>query len=307
MNVMVKRKSNYLVHGYGDERKDHKYIRREKGKNGKWIYYYPDEETDNLLDSTLTVTFSNGDKAVVNKKGKITQNLEDAKIFIDRLLKTEKKPIDTDSLKNGENFVKNLFTKVESVLDKKTFETVSDLPVKTTKDVSIEDDISKVNPDYSPDKWSTSNNCAECSLTYDLRRRGYDVEANERKSNDVVTRDIMSDWYDGAELITSSDVVKKATKGEKESVYDYELSEYLGSELTSYGDGARGIFVLQTIGRHAISWEIVNGEPMFIDSQRNVTMTIEEVIKYSSNFEYFRTDNLEVTDEAVKRVRKARG
>ena len=34
-----------LQHAFGKERANHKYIKREKGKNGKWVYYY---DTDQL-------------------------------------------------------------------------------------------------------------------------------------------------------------------------------------------------------------------------------------------------------------------
>lgn len=70
------------MHKKGEEREDHKYIKRE-WKNGKWIYFYP-EDLDkgitnksiirtplnkNNLESTTTLTNT-------TKKTKISSNIE---------------------------------------------------------------------------------------------------------------------------------------------------------------------------------------------------------------------------------------
>ena len=49
---------------------------------------------------------------------------------------------------------------------------------KTTTEQTNDEHQKAVNPNYSPFTYDNSMNCAFCTATYDLRKRGYDVEAN---------------------------------------------------------------------------------------------------------------------------------
>lgn len=148
------------------------------------------------------------------------------------------------------------------------------------------------------------NNCAYCSLAYDLRRRGYDVVANEtidvRNSFGMVTRhggltktDI-SEIYeglrgdnfkslDGDDLLISKKTVKNAL-----------------DTLSAEGEGARGIIAVgwSDFSGHALNYEVHDGKTYIIDSQiGKVYSSLEDIQKYFSNcveISSLRTDNLTI-------------
>ena len=165
------------------------------------------------------------------------------------------------------------------------------MPKPITGDHSINEDMAAVNPYYAGASVpGTTNNCALCSFTYDLRRRGYDVTAKpsiEGNYDDV----LMNDLYEGAHV----DVVRGR---DWYDVYDKAAKKY--------PEGARGVVGAYGVfgGGHAMSWEIHNGKLEIIDAQRNVRSSPEElaVCLFQSNGEFIRTDNLKVRPEGIAKV-----
>lgn len=129
---------------------------------------------------------------------------------------------------------------------------------------SIENDIGTpqlpvCNPNFKKKK-GYDKNCGYCSVTYEMRRRGYDVVANPLNLMYV------NDWeklFDGA---TPKRYVHK-----KGASIAEELSKQL---LDMHEDGARGSIFVQWKGRkigHFFSWEIEGGKVRFIDGQNGNT------------------------------------
>lgn len=102
-----------------------------------------------------------------------------------------------------------------------------------------------------------SLNCATCSLVYDLRRRGFDVDANMTPAMAYAFQTELGVFYKGAELKNRN-----------------SLDEVI-KDLKEMPDGARGCFAGSTIngGGHAIAWEKTDGRVGFHDAQTGQYIT----------------------------------
>ncbi len=178
-----------------------------------------------------------------------------------------------------------------------------DLKLKTEA-TTLDEDMALVNPKYSTNKSQYDENCAKCSLTYDLRRRGYDVTAASEMNNDGSTGLSMSEvaaCYKGAKIRTMDDVLSE----HKNASSMKTVAKYVKQELADCGEGARGTmcFAWQQGGGHAISWEVENGVVVFRDCQTNKKINFDEYANLSSNLNWIRTDDLTPTEEIMKYVK----
>lgn len=162
---------------------------------------------------------------------------------------------------------------------------------KKQREYSIEDDCAAVNEGY-PDEGRTRN-CPYCTLAYDMRRRGYDVEANA-SSIGMNKAEIVKMW-EGAKFESPKKTASTNTPQDN--------SKNLYSELASYGDGARGAFRVtwEKGGGHIMNWENIDGQTYIIDCQSNTVMpewkfsrSVSSGINWDE-VQYFRTDNLELS------------
>ena len=133
-----------------------------------------------------------------------------------------------------------------------------------------------------------SNNCYDCSLAWEARRRGYDVEA--QYDPNAGTDEEISSFYKGVESYRNSDgtinvninsgwdldvaLEQKASNG-KETME--EAADMLNDK---YEDGARGCLDIfwKGGGGHNVAWEKKDGEIYIHDAQNNTT---EKMADYS--------------------------
>lgn len=96
-------------------------------------------------------------------------------------------------------------------------------------------------------------NCATCSVVYDLRRRGYDVDANGTTNMAPQVTKTISDYYLGA------------------TVNEDTYSEDFEKAVKALPDGARGIISGTTVhgGGHTVAWSRENGMIVYRDCQTN--------------------------------------
>lgn len=203
------------------------------------------------------------------------------------------------------------------------FKKYNSLPELNLKNgaTTLDEDMALVNPNYqTSEKDKYDQNCAVCTLAYDLRRRGYDIEAS---SEDVTMADgktgltmkEIAACYKGAEIVTMSDIGDKnpdATSAITDALSNEDgikIGEHMDKELLSHGEGARGhaVFVWTKGGSHDIIWEVENGKVVYRDCQTNQKIKLEEYSSLSKDMLYMRTDNLQLTDEAMKYVRNRKG
>ena len=206
-------------------------------------------------------------------------------------------------------------------------------PVQTFADLKKQDvthsadyDMALVNPNYNPGG-DYDDNCSLCSFAYELRRRGYDVEAADENTIDSAldaTRRFLGvnietgfSSYDYKELYIN--IPKEQTYS-----YNYRFSGSIDNinlddnrnayhqfvdKMVKYGDGARGMINVKwsTSGGHSMAWEIENKELIVRDSQTNGIRSLESLAKCTKGFRSFRTDNLEINEVALKYVRNRDG
>lgn len=185
-----------------------------------------------------------------------------------------------------------------------------------TDETTRDEDMSIVNPEYSRDPENLYNeNCAYCTLAYDLRRRGYDVEAGAEIDND---NDGHGDGMTPMEILecyenTSYDenVVDVNDLAEKyNAAYTVEsMTNAMEKDMLSQGEGARGHLCLYWAqgGGHDVIWEVENGKVVVRDCQTNEKLNLMDYTQYCNNFGYIRTDNLTPNDNCKKYVRNRRG
>jgi hypothetical protein len=92
---------------------------------------------------------------------------------------------------------------------------------------TISQDLAAVNPDY-PQPGHTQN-CGNCAIAYELRRKGYDVEAQAGK--DTYLGDLV-DMFDGAKVQSSTTL---STTDDA-----HEMARKIEQDILSWGEGARG-------------------------------------------------------------------
>ena len=157
------------------------------------------------------------------------------------------------------------------------------------------EDMAACNPKYSKGG-VYKKNCISCALAYDLRRRGYDVEAASIDTTSVTNGSlpVQLGFYKGEkleifEVPNNPDVaVKQFTKN-----------------LLSYGDRSRGMLRIRWKNGdgHAVVWEVDGRSLLIRDSQNNTIADLSDYIHRSKTFYYFRTDNLEPTEKTLRFVK----
>lgn len=131
------------------------------------------------------------------------------------------------------------------------------------QNLSPEEDIKRCNPKNQNFDSGTKNNCVLCSVTYDLRRRGLDVEAKEADTGYQV-RDI-DRWYDGAEKWKIGNTKDGKTMSQEALYENIETFKNIPEKANS-----SGIIVVtwgSTGSGHAMHYEVKNGELIISDPQ----------------------------------------
>lgn len=167
--------------------------------------------------------------------------------------------------------------------------------------MSVVEDCAAVNPNYdSNSDDGYSRNCAWCSYVYDLRRRGYDVEAPYMMgmmNSEIATFYKDTTWKDYKQV------------GDK-NLSSKENTQVLFSQLESEGNGARGILNVGWLsgGEHAMAWEIIDGKAYVIDAQTNNVMDVDEFYDrrgYAIDWNYYENTcrdypDCDLSDEEVR-------
>lgn len=166
------------------------------------------------------------------------------------------------------------------------------MPRKIPGNHSVEDDMAAVNPKYNNGVIpGTSVNCLLCSVTYDLRRRGYDVTALASESGTASKGVLQEDIYKDLKI---------------DKIRARSWTEYFNKMASQYPEGSRGL--LNASGPymgHSMAWEIRNGKVELLDTQSNSKMTARELSNYgfdsnSRDNECMRLDNLELKPSGIK-------
>lgn len=172
-----------------------------------------------------------------------------------------------------------------------------------SKEMSKSDDLKRVNPlIYNFDK-NTKNNCMLCTMTYDLRRRGYDVSAN-KASEGYFTEDLKR-WYPKVKINSITGIDSKGknyTHGAQK-----DMIENVKKTIISEGNGSRGNLMITwkgLRGGHSVAYEVENGNLKIMDAQCNKVYTNPDTFlkKCANTVEYARLDNVAFDKKKIKEV-----
>lgn len=197
-------------------------------------------------------------------------------------------------------------------LSKKPKEPKTGLSLKT-KEYTPEQDLRIVNPGRTNIyKEGYHSNCASCTMTYELRRRGYDVIANKNPGG--ITRSDYSKYFDikPAKKIgdrKSSGGTGSVMKWQNESRKEHkEYAQSVIRDLNKLPKGTRGNLSVSWGfgGGHSMFFEIGNSGVIVRDAQINKTYSNErQLTKLFSNItetSYFRLDNAKLKPKYIKEV-----
>ena len=195
--------------------------------------------------------------------------------------------------KKAKSKKKSLSEKIKDLVNPKSeAELCKDLKRKTKKQSAVEDQAA-VNPYYDTQVSAYRRNCIHCSATYEMRRRGYDVEAVG--DNNGESFETVASWYKDEEVKTKSNYSGKEKAAAKE----------IEKEILKNGNGSRGQYIVNWSGggAHSMVWEVENNEVIIRDCQTNKTHTVEEITERTKDTVYFRTDNLDLEEEILNSVK----
>ena len=160
-------------------------------------------------------------------------------------------------------------------------------------------------------------NCAFCTMSYELRRRGYDVRAQESLRGVQVGLTDAKGSY-GKVIPNFKKFVKNSREfAHRESNQSSKMAsigmtkkEYKEMEdaLLSDGENSRGFISCSWkgyFGGHIFNYEVIDGKLYFVDSQNGKVTKgktlYESYFKNANNIQTLRSDNLKInTDKAKK-------
>lgn len=161
------------------------------------------------------------------------------------------------------------------------------------------EDAARVNPSVHNFDANTKNNCMLCTATYDLRRRGYEVQA-KKASYGYLTKDVKA-WYPKAKIRKISGENAKGKPSTKEMI------PKLKNALLKQGEGARGNLMVtwkNMAGGHSVAYEVTDGNLRIIDAQVNKIYSNPDSFlkRCSPTVEYARLDNVGFSNKNIKEV-----
>lgn len=168
--------------------------------------------------------------------------------------------------------------------------------------MGMSDAFFDANPYYSDNYAEFSQNCQRCVFAYEMRRRGYDVEALPTYENDMMPRG--GNWQSAMSGMTTVDVGRSTENA------TYKAIE---NQMKNWGEGSRAIIRIKWAGGnsgHVINCEYANGKLNVYDVQSNSRATgealLRDYLQYTtlSRTQLFRTDNATPTDNMRYMVRK---
>ena len=156
----------------------------------------------------------------------------------------------------GRNFISRFKYWDHKIKRSDTLESYSCLPIKK-KQTNADDDLKKVNPMYKSTQVSSSNNCALCTVAFDMRRRGYDVIARQHAPIDLlydISEKDVAFMYQDAKIDRYSDI-KQAEKALKKQ------NNSRGACFVSWGKEG------ENCGGHVVAYQVEKGVPIIYDAQ----------------------------------------
>jgi len=161
--------------------------------------------------------------------------------------------------------------------------------------LSRQQNLTAVNPNFWTMTKGYTRNCTNCTIAYELRQRGFDVEALPGFGMSTYE---LAGMFDGA-------IVKyAATLSPTDNIG--EMIRKVEDDILTWGDGARGVIRGEWAYRdegHIFSLEVHNGTVRYDDGQsgRNDVKFLADMKPQS--IKYVRLDNLRYNDKVTTVVK----
>lgn len=152
-----------------------------------------------------------------------------------------------------------------------------------------------INPNYNTKKYKYLNNCTYCTIAYEFRRRGLNVEA-DGLGNKGYTNLMHVDDYGGLNTLLE----QSGAKTFRPMIRDVEkLKKYTLENMLAEGDGARFKvgWKWKYSGGHSTVAEVHDGNVYFVDPQDgSITENDSDYFDRCNtrNFYFIRMDNVEL-------------
>lgn len=196
--------------------------------------------------------------------------------------------------------------------------------IKKVRSTTAEEDLKLIN-DLTNSTEGSNMNCTMCTTAYELRRRGYDVQANLSKSGK--SPESVSRFFKNAKIENTEATALNLRQKFLKKYYDGELSyeeanngalrEYVkdieNRIVKNWGEGGRGNLCVRWAngsGGHSMIAEVHKGKLIIKDAQINkVYENPSEILKLTdiSSTKFFRTDDLEINPDTIKTAVSVRG
>lgn len=227
--------------------KGHKYIAKVKVSDGTYRYFYDQDEYD----------------AYLKKK----EYQKDSPSFMNGFKKTS-------STETSEEAMAKINPHVDwSYSQYKYYNELSEKQVMKLRDSG------KVTQKTVGDTQAYDMNCMNCTTAYELRRRGYDVEAGAWRASNTQYASL-ENWYEGVKI--------KAVKN---------TSKLVKAIQSDNPPGSRGNLMVQWSngGGHSMAYEVDSkGKVHILDPQTNSVVDENKLPDLISSAHYARTDNLKL-------------
>lgn len=178
------------------------------------------------------------------------------------------------------------------------------------KEKTISDAMKKSNPNFSRDYSEFSENCQRCVVAYEMRRRGYDVEAQPTYSGDIwpqvisVNGQRLGRWRGAFRGAKTIDVGGNRTE---------KVLSNISKQMREFGNGSRGVINIVYKGKHVghvFNVENRGGQMYYVDAQDGSRYSAADIRNFMSIVDtksvgLTRTDNLRVSDRMKNFVWRA--
>ena len=218
----------------------------------------------------------------------------------------------------GKDIVRNIGKKIDAQVYAKKVDKYKKLEfdeavglLKKSRSYTPEEDLKIINQGLFQKKKGASFNCTFCTTAYELRRRGYDVQANFTEQGRASQH--VKNFFKNAVIQSDDDIMFKLdsvrlpglSRDQRRMWKRSKYVDMVSNELAKNGNGARGnLFGYYAQGGgHSIIWEVVDGKTVFRDGQSGRTYSsAQEALRFfvPGRTEFFRTDNLEINKNAIK-------
>lgn len=325
MEYRIKRRE--LMH---EDREDHKYVAKVSIKNGKYRYFYSKDEYQKYIGQKKDgpkpfEKLKNVGKKIQDIGKKAVSFLDKKKDqAVDSLLKTK------DQINKGAEYVaKKLEERSKSKAEEKSHKYIAkvELPngkyryfydkdeynaylkrneyqenepdfMKNIPDMdpdevyTEEEDMAEINEEYDPNDLAHSMNCMSCTTAYELRRRGYDVEAVA--DTDGESLENLYNWYKDPEIYSVNEGYLQSGDQLENAIKTVSPNESRGNIMVAWDGG----------GGHSMAYEVdSDGEVTIRCCQTNTVIDSDDLVKYVTDAYFVRTDNLELQEGVLDYVK----